>query len=185
MPSTNSSTATTQPPRLSEAELDEESLRDALSTAEGVRRLGVMAGIKSIHRNLKNEDAADERARRIFERDILDCDMPTGKQDDDPMEVMAARDVIVNYGSPAQAQQPSPNQPAPTPTPAPSPAVTPTPNGLSNLAKVAIVGSSLLGAGGLATGIASYFNKPTTTINNPPSNFDPNDYDISGSVTPL
>ncbi len=63
--------------------------------------------------------------------------------------------------------------------------MSPVASGLSGLAKTAIVGASLLGAGGLTAGIASYFNKPNTTINNPPTKYDPNNYDINGAVTPL
>ncbi|HUS39593.1 MAG TPA: hypothetical protein VMX74_09085, partial [Pirellulales bacterium] len=113
-------------------------IRENLELDAGVQRLGRMAGIASITRNLETEDAA----YKLGPDD--DSEPVTAGADD--MHIMAARDVIV--------QQPTPS---PTTEPAPSPEPTPAPanSGMSTTAKIAtsLAAAALLGPGGV--GVAS------------------------------
>lgn len=145
--------------------MDHAAAREALDLDQNVKRLGKMMGMKSVNRNL---EAEDESVRRdyLLQEQLFDggeaTDQTPAKANDD-MDIMAARDVIVNYGQ----------QPTASPTPAPAaaasaaPATAPAPatSGLSTAAKAAVVGAALLGTGGLASGVTAYFmNNPATVV---------------------
>lgn len=94
-------TNTTESSHDSEGSTPKEALQEELQIDAGQKRLGKMIGMKSVHRNLKAEDEAYARELETQHRELWG-ETPESKGDDE-MEVMAARDVIVN---PAPAQQP-------------------------------------------------------------------------------
>lgn len=88
----------------------EETIRQALEEREGLRRLGLMAGLRSINRNLRTEDAAVAAHQAAQHRELFGGgDMPQAGADD--MDIMAARDVIVQHPQAAQAPSGPSGQP--------------------------------------------------------------------------
>lgn len=102
-----------------------------------------MAGVASNNRNLKTEDAAYKRSLDIGE--AIHGTAPATKPSDE-MDVMAARDVIVNHHHPAP------------PTPATPPAPT------TSLAKKAAIAAALIGGGAAAPLLYQYFNQEQKAI---------------------
>lgn len=136
-----------QPNPSSQVELAEASLREGLELGEGLRRLGRMIGLDSIKRNL---DAEDAMVKRSFEAGSkLYSDGNTVTQPSDEMDVMAARDVIVNHNHAAPA----------------TPAVTPAPT--TSLAKKAAIAAALVGGGAAAPLLYQYFNQQPTPVVEP------------------
>lgn len=151
-------------------------MREGLELMEGIRRLGRMSAVKSVHRNLIAEDAAVKRnieasERMLFDQDISSAFDASGKMPDD-MDWMAARDITINLApkqqSPQQTAQPGAANPSPG-------------GGLSKLAIAAAL-SAALGSGGIGALVANYFGKPSTTIVQPVG--DPNIYGFDGESVP-
>ena len=84
----------------------ETAVREALESEDGIRRLGMMSGIKSNHRNLKSEDRIFEQDIDIHQRDLWGNESvsQSPKSSEEEMEVMAARDVIVNHQTPQDSR---------------------------------------------------------------------------------
>lgn len=85
---------------------DHDALREDLISLAGIKRLGHMAAIKSLHRNLTNEDELVKKNLEKCEAEFFDGDADVGKhkggdiEDDMPMDIMAARDVVIHNKSP-------------------------------------------------------------------------------------
>lgn len=81
---------------------EQQALREAMVLSQGVRRLGVMAGVKSLNRNLAIEDEANRRNILAHEREMFGAeaiaDAPASGGDE--MEIMSAAGVTItnNYG---------------------------------------------------------------------------------------
>lgn len=132
-----------QPSPSSQVELAEASLREGLELGEGLRRLGRMIGLDSIKRNL---DAEDAMVKRSFEAGSkLYSDGNTVTQPSDEMDVMAARDVIVNHHYPQSTT---------------TPAVTPEPKStLADKAKQAALIAAIAAGGSAVPLLYQYFNQ--------------------------
>ncbi len=108
----------------------------------GINRLGQMAGVDSIDRNLQREDDAVERDRRRHERELAG-EAESGGDDsplleEDPMRIMAARDVQITYD-----QRP----PAPPPEVPVAAEVPPAAKKTAGLLAKAAITAALLGTG--------------------------------------
>jgi hypothetical protein len=119
-----------------------------------------MSAVKSVHRNLQAEDAACKAMDDAYAKEILEVTPahPTGEPE--PMDIMAARDVHVYHGSPANSNNTSPTpvvQPVIQSAQAAAPMVA---GGLSGVAKAAVIGSALIGGTGIGAVVANYFNQP-------------------------
>lgn len=79
-------------------------MREALESHEGIRRLGFMAGVRSITNNLNTEDEAYRRKMLGTEEGNDEGGEGGDTPGSDTMQVMAARDVIVNPEPKAQAK---------------------------------------------------------------------------------
>lgn len=84
---------------------DRDALREGLVLADGLNRLGKMAAIKSLHRNMQTEDALVKKNLEKCEEEFFgDDDVGKSKggdiEDDMPMDIMAARDVVIHNKSP-------------------------------------------------------------------------------------
>lgn len=142
MSSIDSPTVENSSPPLSQQEQDEAAFRDAMTLGEGVRRLGRMIGIASINRNLKMEDAA---VKRDFETAGHSMGAASGNPSSDEMDVMAARDVIVNHHYPQSTT---------------TPAVTPEPTStLADKAKQAALIAAIAAGGSAVPLLYQYFNQ--------------------------
>ena len=159
-------------PSLSQAAQEAAAVVEGMELEESVRRLGFMAGVKSNHRNLKSEDEAYARSMAGNGLDDSAGDAVTKKPDDE-MDIMAARDVTINYGQPPQA--PAVAQPA-SATPAPiTQAVQAAAPAAMGLATKAILGAALLGSGAaVPLAINALMPKTPATVAAPynPAEFD-------------
>lgn len=123
------------------------SLHEGVESSEGLRRLGRMAGIDSIDRNLTAEDAAADRIARLNDEEIYGKDAvaavaavdPPG---DDEMKIMAARDV--HYHEPPQPEE----------TPATAPATKAERRRPSLLKNAVAIAAVVAGTSGLGAGVA-------------------------------
>lgn len=86
-----------EPPQQTEQQREQAALREAFELREGLRRLGIMAGVESITRNLEQEDAALKQLDDIHGEFM--GSKPAAAQGPDEMRATAARDVTVNYYS--------------------------------------------------------------------------------------
>jgi len=131
-------------------------LHEGVESSEGLRRLGRMAAIESIDRNLENEDAAVDRDARLNDAELYGADAVNAVKppEVDEMRIMAARDVIVH--------EPTPASPPPLPVSAKQPK-----SKLPLLAKAAItaalVGSGV-GAGAAIPFLLGLFDKSPPTV---------------------
>lgn len=94
-----------------EAQEAKQAAQEALEMEAGIIRLGKMGAVKSNNRNLKAEDEANRRNIEIHERDLWGNDVvdaAANQPSEDEMEIMAARDVIIQ-------QKPEESQPQPQP----------------------------------------------------------------------
>ena len=177
MPSEEQQQAKTGPSStdsLPEENLNETSLREQLELDNNVRRLLKMAGVKSIGRNLKAEDNAVKRDIDAHHQELWGGGAGSEDTDDasgDDMEMMAARDIIINQAPQPEQKQPEP-EPEPEPQPEPEPAV-PDPITLTKVVKVpgkipgwqAALAAASLAAGGAGVGFGlSQINKAPTLI---------------------
>ena len=121
----------------------EEALKEELQLDAGVNRLMKMSAVKSISRNLRYEDDAVAAEIAAAEAELAGTTVPTSPSEgndggEDPMELMAARDIHFHQhaptGSPQEPNvtvqpqpQPQPQQPTPTPAPQPQPQPQPVP----------------------------------------------------------
>lgn len=168
-------------------------MREALSLREGLNRLCAMGGVKSLNRNLKNEDEAVARNIEACEKTILGANYdtkPSSAGSEDEMELMAARDIVVNLGQKAEAAPPAPAPVTPTPAPAPvaPPAVTPAAPAEPSLATTPTWIKAVLlasGLGGMFGGGAKVNQWINSTPVQPPAVTKPITYDVGGKVTPL
>lgn len=114
-----------------------ESLQSALESSDGIRRLGLMAGVKSLARNLATEDAAyasdlDIHQRQLWGDGVAQKAPTSTGSDGDEMDVMAARDVIFQQSQPPQQQ----------------------PGGMPTAQALLMAAAIAAGAGGLGYGLA-------------------------------
>jgi hypothetical protein len=77
------------------------------SSAERIKLLGRMSAVKSVHRNLQAEDAACKAMDDAYAKEILEV-TPAPADGQEPMDIMAARDVHVYHGSPANSNNTNP-----------------------------------------------------------------------------
>jgi len=130
----------------------------------------MMAGTKSICRNLKNEDEAVKRNIELHEKDLwgLEASAAAPVGSDDLMDIMAARDVNIYQTAPpgqaATAAQPTTPQPAPV---APGVAPPTSSSTLANLAKYAALAAALGSSGGLGAYVATRLASPATPAVDP------------------
>jgi hypothetical protein len=183
--STDSLDQTTPP--ITEEQLDQASLRQALELRENVKRLCALQGVRSLARNLKAEDEAVRRNTETAERQFFGEAYEASKappEDDDDMEYIAARDIIINNVPPQAVQQPStvaaaPSQPA-TPG-APSAATSAGGPAVAGVAAAALPGwvkAGMVGLGmvGSAAGgaIINNASQPTISVVQPSADTDTN-----------
>ncbi len=135
------------------------SLREGLESSEGLRRLGRMAAIASLDRNLENEDASADRDARLNDAEIYGAEAvnTTSPPGDEEMRITAARDVIVHQ-----------------PPPPPAPAVQPKSKRHSILKGAAVATALMVGTGGGAAAVAipwllGAFDKSPPPVVAPPS----------------
>ena len=84
-------------------------MQEALELEGGIRRLGRMAGVESLARNLEAEDEAVRRNIDAYEAELFDGDLATGGESPEgEMRIMAARDVYVNQPQPTATQPVAP-----------------------------------------------------------------------------
>lgn len=158
-----------------EDERNVDAVRDGLIAHDRVRLLGKMIGLKSIGRNMSAEDAAIRRNLEACDRDILGAEAMGGKGSDDDMEIMAARDVIVNYGQNETATAASV-----------VPQVPKAASKIAGLAKTAAVVAGLVGGPLAGSAITAWMlNKPSVGVTTPAPEFNQDIYDIDGVVTPI
>lgn len=113
-----------------------------------------------------------------YQKEILEV-TPSVDSGPEPMDIMAARDVHVYHGSPANSNNTNPTpvvQPVIQAAQAASPIAS---SGLSGAAKAAVIGSALLGCGGIGAVVANYFNQPTQQQ----ATFDPSQWQLEVSET--
>jgi len=136
----------------------EQAVQEAMELAQGLKRLTHMAGVDSIARNLEAEDEA-------VRRNVAQCEGALHGGDsgldavggDDPMRIMAARDVHVYQPATAGTAAPSSPQAGAADrvgggaVPSPDPTVAETPL----WKKAAALAAIMAGCGGTA-GLASY-----------------------------
>lgn len=126
-------------------------LREGVESSEGLRRLGCMAAIESIDRNLENEDAAADRDTRLNDAELYGADAvnavkpPEGEE----MRIMAARDVHVR----------EPTPPGPPPLPVPTKQKSKLPLLLARTAAVGVLLASGAGGGAAVLGLLGAFDK--------------------------
>lgn len=124
-----------------------------LSQDEDLRRLGRLAGIQSLHRNLKAEDSAVAHDIKSHQaRDHGSFDVPV-EPEEDPMEILATGNVYVNQNEP---QKPKP--------------------GVSKLAAGLLAAAGLATGGAGAAGLLSLL--PETGIPEIPAAVEQRDYEL-------
>lgn len=128
---------------------------------DGIASLGKMSGVKSNHRNLRNEDEAVRKNIEAHEQKQLGVEKSQGDKPGEEMDIMAARDVHITYGSPQAAQSSGPTTSAVAPAPStPSPVA----SGLPKWLGPALIGTAL--GGPVAAVAASYLmNQPQDQTN--------------------
>jgi hypothetical protein len=145
------------PAEPTEEQRQQAALREAYETTEGIRRLLRMVGVKSLRGNL---EAEDEAVRRDIEKgqELYGIKPSPSAAKADEMDVMAARDVIVNhYTTTTQATQAAeaPQEPTTMPTNQ-SP---PTTSTAAKLGKAALIAAAI-GGGPLTAVVMNYLAKP-------------------------
>ena len=202
MPQTEGSQQTqpSQASRWTQLDRDQFEAREQISVNEGITRLTRLAGVASIHGNLQREDAAAKRETLYNEMKVWaegDPNMPPefakALEEDDGMQILAARDVYFNTPPPDKGASPdTANKTAttlpvavPLPTLAPTLPTVQTPSiatpGASNgvasnglLKRAAIIASMFAGAT-TPLALAGYFmsQRPVNNIQQlDPSNFE-------------
>lgn len=148
---------------------NEDALRDALKTQDGIKNLGRLTGTRTIKRSMDREERTLEAQENALHQELHGGESPGGamphpSKEGEPMEIMIGNgDVILNQPPPAT---PTPESPAKKPA--------------GTLAKAALVAALLGGGGGLGVGIPwlmGMFDKPT--IEQPTEPTDPNAYGLS------
>lgn len=82
---------------------DHDALREGLILDNNIKRLGKMTAVRSLNRNLIAEDEAVKRNIEACEKEMFGDEMgkPKGGDIEDlPMDIMAARDVVIHNKSP-------------------------------------------------------------------------------------
>jgi hypothetical protein len=133
-------------------------LRQALEAAAGVTRLGRMAAVKSVARNLKREDDAVARNVDTHERGLWGGELaPAPSSDGENMENMAGRDVHIHYHSPVNE----------TPVSAPATAQSAAPKPASSTLRKLVTTAGLVGLGVAAPfaapAVMNWFSPPAAT----------------------
>lgn len=139
---------------------------------EGLKRLLGLAGVDSVLNNLQREDDAVWRNTEAAEQERLGkYYKPPAAGGSDEMRVTAARDVTVNHYSnnPNTAKDKLMEKAAETG------------KSLSKMALAAMIGSSMLGGGGIVAAVMAYLNRPAPVV----QPVDPDSYNIGGQVVPV